>query len=102
MNTKSVCNSHKFENILGLHALVGGVPAYLKELDSRKSIRENIEKKFLPKSSFLFFELELLIASEFHEPKIYLTILKAIGLGRLNILKFNKIQGLQTINYQFT
>lgn len=92
--TKEVCNSEKFEDVFGLYALVGGVPAYLKELDSRKNIRENIEKKFLPKSSFLSFEPELLIASEFHEPKIYLTILKAIGLGRIKYSQIQQITGL--------
>jgi uncharacterized protein len=94
ISTKDVCSTSKFENIFALYALVGGVPAYLKELDSRKSIKENIEKKILPKSSFLSLEPELLIASEFHEPKIYLTILKAIGLGRV---RYSQIQSITSL-----
>jgi hypothetical protein len=82
-----------FEKLFSFYALVGGIPAYLKELDSKLSLRKNIIKNFFQSRSFLNIEPELLIAEEFNDPKIYLSILKAIGLGQtkysqiLNITK---------------
>ncbi|MEI6729331.1 MAG: ATP-binding protein [bacterium] len=83
-----------FEDIFKLYALVGGVPAYLKELDTKKSFKENILKKILAKNSFLSIEPNLLIADEFNDPKIYLSILKAIAAGSLKYSELLNITGL--------
>jgi len=76
---KSSSKSQDFTKTFSLYAIAGGVPAYLKEMDASKSIQENIRKRILAKSSFLSVEPQLLLADEFQESKIYLTILKAIG-----------------------
>lgn len=83
-----------FEDIFKLYAIVGGVPAYLKEMSIKKSFKENILRKILAKNSFLSIEPNLLIAGEFSDPKIYLSILKAIGTGSLKYSQLLKITGL--------
>ena len=80
--SKNFFDSKDWERIFSLYALTGGIPAYLKEFDTQKSILENIEEKVITKGAFLHLEPELLLADEFKEPRKYLTILKAIGLGK--------------------
>jgi AAA+ ATPase superfamily predicted ATPase len=86
--------AHNFEQIFKLYSLVGGVPAYLKALDPKKSIKENIIKKILAKNSFLSIEPNLLISDEFNDPKIYLSILKALGATRLKYSQLLNATGL--------
>lgn len=80
--SKNFFDSSDFERVFSLYALSGGIPAYLREFDAQKSVLENIEEKVLTKGAFLYLEPELLLADEFKEPRKYLTILKAVGLGR--------------------
>lgn len=80
--SKNFFDTGDFEKVFSFYALAGGIPAYLKEFDAQKSILKNIEEKVLTKGSFLYLEPELLLADEFKEPRKYLTILKAVGLGR--------------------
>lgn len=79
--SKKCFSINNFEKIFKLYTIVGGVPAYLNEISGKKSLRDNITKIFLDKSSYLSLESQLILAEEFQDPKIYLTILKAIGLG---------------------
>ena len=80
--SKNFFDSSNFERIFSLYAITGGIPAYLKELDVQKSVLENIKEKILTKGAFLHLEPELLLADEFREPRKYLTVLKAVGLGK--------------------
>jgi hypothetical protein len=77
-----------FKNSFSLYALTGGIPAYLKALGGKLSFEQNIREHILTEGNFLSIEPELLIAEEFDDSGTYLTILKAIGLGRT---KFSQI-----------
>lgn len=94
--SKNFFDSKDWERIFSLYALTGGIPAYLKEFDTQKSILENIEEKVLTKGAFLHLEPELLLADEFKEPRKYLTILKAIGLGKTKYSELLNSTGLLT------
>jgi len=87
-DTKNFYPESNFENSFSLYAISGGIPAYAKVFDGGKTLRENIEQYVLPEGSFLGVEPELLLNEEFDEPRSYLGILKAIGLGRT---KFSEI-----------
>lgn len=80
--SKKFFRSDNFARIFSFYAIVGGIPAYLEELDVEETVLQNIKRKILTKGKFLYVEPELLLADEFSEPRNYLTILKAIGLGR--------------------
>lgn len=71
-----------FEQAFSFFAVLGGIPAYLKEFSEEKSLVQNIEQNILKKREFLNLEPDYLIAEEFSNPNKYLTILKAVGLGR--------------------
>jgi len=63
------------------YGILGGVPQYLMQFDSSKSLKENIINNLFDKSSYLFREPELLIKQELRNPAIYLSIVGAIAKG---------------------
>lgn len=77
-----------FENSFSLFAISGGIPAYARVFEGQKTLKENIEENVLPEGKYLSVEPELLLSEEFDDPRSYLTILQAIGLGRT---KFSEI-----------
>lgn len=86
--TKKFYPGASFENSFSLYAISGGIPAYARVFDGQKTLRENIEENVLPEGKYLSVEPELLLSEEFDDPRSYLTILQAIGLGRT---KFSEI-----------
>ena len=67
-------------------AVLGGMPAYLQQFDSKLDFWTNIERKILQKGAFLHEEVPFLLMQELREPRLYLAILTAIAEGhtRLN------------------
>ena len=74
-----------FERSLELYSIAGGNPSYLNKLDGSISLSKNIEQKILPPESFLFNEIGFILREELREPRNYMTILKAIALGKHKI-----------------
>lgn len=87
-DTKKFYPDAPFENSFSLFAVSGGIPAYAKVFDGQKTLRENLMEHVLPEGQYLSVEPELLLSEEFDDPKSYLTILQAIGLGKT---KFSEI-----------
>lgn len=86
--TKKFYPDAPFENSFSLFAISGGIPAYARVFDGKKTLKENIKENILPEGKYLSVEPELLLSEEFDDPRSYLTILQAIGLGRT---KFSEI-----------
>ena len=86
--TKNFYPKQKFKQTFPLYAISGGIPAYSRIFNGTKTLKANITDNILTEGSFLSIEPELLLADEFTDPRSYLTILKAIGLGRT---KFSQI-----------
>ncbi len=70
-----------------LYVLSGGIPAYARVFNGMLSLEENLKQFVFSEGQFLVVEPELLLSEEFDDPWSYLSILKAIGLGRT---KFSK------------
>ena len=98
---KDFLKTSDFQLQFSLYSLVGGIPAYLQVLESQKTLGYNLEQYFLKNNSFLGSEPELLINEEFQDPKIYLTILKAIGLKRSKFSQIQEISGLNSSQLPF-
>lgn len=86
--TKKFYPEAPFENSFSLFAVSGGIPAYARVFDGTKTLKENIVEQVLPEGKYLSVEPEFLLSEEFDDPRSYLTILQAIGLGRT---KFSEI-----------
>ncbi|MBL8159244.1 ATP-binding protein [Candidatus Saccharibacteria bacterium] len=71
-----------FVNTFSLYAITGGIPAYERVFRGNKTLEGNLRRFVLPEGSYLSVEPELLLSEEFTNPRPYLSILKAIGLGR--------------------
>lgn len=71
------CNEDK----LAAYAVLGGIPHYLKQFDSRKSLKENIIRSILRKGSILYSEVEFLLRQELRETAAYNSLIEAVALG---------------------
>lgn len=92
--SKKFFQTDNFEKLFSMYAIVGGMPAYLRELDDRKTISENIQDKILTRATFLNLEPEFLLSEDFNEPAKYLTLLKAIGIGQTRYAELLNATGL--------
>ena len=69
------------EERVAAYAIVGGVPAYLRWLDPRRSLSDNIRQIVVAPGSMFMAEPTLLLYDEVREPAVYRAILQAIGAG---------------------
>ncbi|MFC7058786.1 ATP-binding protein [Halovenus salina] len=67
--------------LIQAYSVVGGVPAYLEQLDPNTTVLDNIEEQVLSKGSFLYEEPEFLLRQELREPATYMGILEAVASG---------------------
>jgi AAA+ ATPase superfamily predicted ATPase len=70
-------------------AVTGGMPYYLDQLAPDRSLRWNIVNRVLARGSVLYQEAELLMREELREPRVYMSILRAVSDG---ITQTSKIQ----------
>jgi uncharacterized protein len=66
---------------VAMYALVGGVPAYLSWFRADRSLLENVRDGMLAPGSLALDEPLFLLSDELREPRAYLAILAAIGMG---------------------
>ena len=64
-------------------AILGGVPAYLRQFSDRRPLLTNVEDEILSQGAFLYDEPRFLLQMELREPRVYFAILEAIATGRV-------------------
>ena len=69
------------EERVALYAVVGGIPAYLRWLDSDLSLVDNIRQVILEPGNIFLSEPELLLHDELRDLSTYQAILRAISKG---------------------
>lgn len=67
------------------YSILGGIPHYLNQFDSDKSLEENIKKNILSKGSALYSEVEFLLRQELRETPVYNSIIEAVALGNTKL-----------------
>ncbi|MBI4919677.1 ATP-binding protein [archaeon] len=90
--------SYNNNDLMQVYAIIGGVPAYLLELDKNKELLENIKDNILRKGKYLNQEVEFMLKQEFREQKTYLSILKQIALGFCSLGKLCAATGMDKAN----
>ena len=75
-------NRYSIEECIAVNAVTGGVPAYLKLWDERKSAGANIKRLFLEENAPLAEEGEHVLNTELRELAAYNTILLSLATGR--------------------
>ncbi len=76
-----------------IFGVIGGIPAYLKEWDGKKSLKENICGNILSPNSGLFLEAEHYLRTELRELSVYNTILTAMAGGCRKLNELHKYTG---------
>ncbi|MFH1236411.1 MAG: ATP-binding protein, partial [Parcubacteria group bacterium] len=84
-----------FSDFLQLYAITGGMPAYILQMESGKTTKENIIQHIFPKTEFLHNEIEFVLREELREPKNYLAILRAIALGKRKLSEIVNDTGIE-------
>jgi len=82
LSFRDVCKffpSLKIEEIIKIFSVFGNIPSYLKEVDVKLSLEENVKEKIMRKGSPLYREPEILLLEEFKEPGPYQNILEAMS-----------------------
>lgn len=69
------------EDRIRAFAVAGGIPYYLEQFDANRSLRWNIVNRVLTRGSMLYREAELLMREELREPRVYMSILRAVSEG---------------------
>ena len=70
------------------YGICGGVPYYLEQFDTEKSLEYNIVNAVLKKGAVLYSEPEFLLKQELREPMMYNSIIYSIASGKT---KFSEI-----------
>jgi AAA+ ATPase superfamily predicted ATPase len=83
------------------YAILGGIPAYLKQFDQNKSVLKNVEYSILDTGSFLHLEPQFLLREELREPRSYFAILQAIAHGRNRLNEIAQAIGYERSSVSF-
>lgn len=73
------------KELVDAYSVVGGIPAYLDQLDPEMELLDNIERHVLSKGAYLHEEPEFLLRQELREPSTYMAILEAIATGATRV-----------------
>ncbi len=76
------------------YGLLGGMPAYLRRFDSRRSLQENLLQEVLSVQGFLYEEPHFLLRMELRDPKTYMALLGAIASGCTRLHEIAQRAGL--------
>ena len=68
-----------------VHAVLGGVPAYLVQFSDAASLESNIETAVLGPTAPLREEVRFILTEELRDPKQYSSVLDAISFGRTRL-----------------
>ncbi len=84
------------KDIIQLYMCVGGVPFYLNEVESGKSVAQILEELFFKENALLHNEFENLYAALFKNHENHVTVIKALstknrGLTRSEITEITKL-----------
>lgn len=78
---------------LELYSVTGGVPAYLKIWDAKKSTKENIIRQILSERGSLFWEAQRYLRTEFRELSVYNTALSILAKGSKKLNDLHQATG---------
>ena len=80
-------------------AVLGGIPYYLEQFDSARSLHWNIVRRLLAKGVVLYDEAELMIKEELgQDAATYLSIIAAVAGGRTKMAEIATIAGVENIS----
>ncbi|MDR2833692.1 MAG: ATP-binding protein [Streptococcaceae bacterium] len=79
-----------------LYSVTGGIPEYLKRIDTNLTVQENIQDLFFDPSGRLFEEPHNLLKQELKFPQTYYALITAIADGKSRISEIATKTGIET------
>ncbi len=73
------------EDKIAAYSIVGGIPYYLLQFDTSKSLKDNIIERILQPGSIMYNDVEFILRQELREPTTYNAIIQAIALGNTKL-----------------
>jgi len=77
------------------YGILGGIPAYLNQWTSEKTLEQNLKDALLTPQSYLFDEVNFLLRMELREPRTYASLLHAIAGGATRLNEISQRAGLE-------
>lgn len=87
--------------LVSIFAILGGVPAYLRQYDAGLSLAENIERKILTVGAYLYDEPRFLLLQELRDPSRYFAVLEAVAGGRTRSNEIAQVSGVSATSLTF-
>lgn len=91
-------SEYEIEDQVRTYAVYGGTPAYLKTIQTGKSLAENILEGILSRGSFLYDEVRFILQQELREPRNYFAILQAVAFGKTRLNEIKLTTGIDGAN----
>ena len=100
-NVRFFLPGYSNEDLVRAYAVLGGVPAYLRQFDEKRSLLDNIERSILTQGSFLYDEPRFLMLQELRDPNRYFSVLEAIAGGKTRMNEIAQASGIATSSVTF-
>lgn len=87
---------YTFEEKAIMYGVTGGIPMYLEQFSSHKTIKENLLDTIFDRNAILFEEPSNLLKQELRDPANYNAIITAIASGKTKLSEIATTVGMQT------
>ncbi|MBP7960519.1 MAG: ATP-binding protein [Caldilineaceae bacterium] len=89
------------DDMVRAYAVLGGIPAYLRQFDDRRPLLTNIVENVLAQGRFLHDEPRFLMLQELRDPSRYFSVLRAIAGGRTRMNEIAQQAGIAASSVSF-
>lgn len=94
--SRKMLNGFSLTDAVAIYGLVGGIPYYLEQFSSTKSLIENIRDRYVNPTCAIAGEPELMFLTEFRSPATYYSVVYAISKGRKTPSEIAQTAGMNT------
>lgn len=89
------------EALVHIFAILGGMPAYLRQYDASLGLLENVEQKILARGAFLHDEPRFLLQQELRDASRHFAILTALANHRTRVNEIAQASGIPVTSVTF-
>ncbi|SHE92857.1 AAA family ATPase [Caloramator proteoclasticus] len=88
--------NYNFEEQVLTYGILDGIPHYLSNFKDTIPVLENVKRKILNKTSYLYEEPKMLLKQEVREPALYNSIIEAIANGSSKLNEISTKIGVES------
>lgn len=100
-NARLLLPGYQPEDLVRAYAVLGGIPAYLCQIDSHQPLLTNIAENILAQGRFLHDEPRFLLLQELRDPSRYFSVLQAVAGGRTRMNEIAQSTGIASSSISF-